>query len=178
MARMSDGDLGRIVLRILNDLPGGEGTLEQIAKKVPAFLASSPGDTDVPTENWRERLNNLKLNDNAPGNIFRDYSVFLAPGGQWRISPNGQSQLKKIAQGAPEAPAKTADSYIDSGEPREEVTSVGSDRGSSYEKRGMRLMWISSAAILAVILGGMGINMYLHRDAGKTPTDISSQTRR
>jgi hypothetical protein len=178
MARMSDSDLGRTVLRILNDLPGGEGTVEQIAKKVPAYLASNPVGADVPAENWKERLTNLKLNDSSSGNIFRDYCVFLAPSGQWRISPNGQSQLKKIAQGTSEPSAKISDSNLHSAKPREDVTPVISGGAQLYEKRGMRLMWISSAAILAVILGGMGINIYVHRDAGKTPTDVSSQTRR
>lgn len=46
-----------------------------------------------------------------------------------------------------------------------------------YEKRGMRIMWICSAGILLLIVGGMGLNMYLNPDAGKIPTDVSSQSR-
>ena len=52
------------------------------------------------------------------------------------------------------------------------------EQNRSYEKRGMRIMWICSAAILVLILGGMGLNMYLNPDAGKGPSDVSSQSRK
>jgi hypothetical protein len=54
---------------------------------------------------------------------------------------------------------------------------MSEDEDRAYEKRGTRIMWISSGAILLLILGAMGINMYLNPDGGKLPTDISSQSR-
>lgn len=55
---------------------------------------------------------------------------------------------------------------------------MSEEQDRAYEKRGTRIMWICSGAILLLILGGMGINMYLNPDAGKLPTDISSQSRK
>lgn len=43
-------------------------------------------------------------------------------------------------------------------------------------KREQRAMWIFSAIIVLLILGGMGANMLFHKDQGTT-TDISSQSR-
>jgi hypothetical protein len=44
------------------------------------------------------------------------------------------------------------------------------------DKREQRAMWIFSAIIVLLILGGMGANMLFHKDQG-TVTDISSQSR-
>jgi hypothetical protein len=46
------------------------------------------------------------------------------------------------------------------------------------DKREQRAMWIFSAAIVLLILGGMGLNMLFHHEqpAGGN-TDISSQSR-
>lgn len=44
------------------------------------------------------------------------------------------------------------------------------------DKREQRAMWIFSAIIVLLILGGMGANMLFHKDQGTT-TDISSQSR-
>jgi hypothetical protein len=44
------------------------------------------------------------------------------------------------------------------------------------DKREQRAMWIFSAVIVLLILGGMGANMLFHHDKG-TGTDISSQSR-
>jgi flagellar basal body-associated protein FliL len=44
------------------------------------------------------------------------------------------------------------------------------------DKREQRAMWIFSAIIVLLILGGMGANMLFHKDQGPT-TDISSQSR-
>ena len=51
------------------------------------------------------------------------------------------------------------------------------EQDQKFEKRGTRIMWICSAGILIFILGAMGLNMYFNPDAGKTPTDVSSQSR-
>jgi hypothetical protein len=46
------------------------------------------------------------------------------------------------------------------------------------DKREQRAMWIFSAAIVLLILGGMGVNMLFHRDQPAAEnTDISSQSR-
>jgi len=44
------------------------------------------------------------------------------------------------------------------------------------DKREQRAMWIFSAIIVLLILGGMCANMLFHKDQG-TATDISSQSR-
>jgi hypothetical protein len=54
---------------------------------------------------------------------------------------------------------------------------MSEEQDLEHEKRSMRLMWIFSAAIVLLILGGMGLDMYFHPDAGKSPTDISSQSK-
>ena len=51
------------------------------------------------------------------------------------------------------------------------------EQDRKFESRGTRIMWISSAVILLIILGGMGLNMYFNPDAGKGPSDVSSQSR-
>ena len=45
------------------------------------------------------------------------------------------------------------------------------------EKRELRMMLIFSAAIVLLILGGMGANMLFHHDPGTGATDLSSQSR-
>jgi hypothetical protein len=44
------------------------------------------------------------------------------------------------------------------------------------DKREQRAMWIFSAVIVLLIVGGMGANMLFHHDKG-AGTDISSQSR-
>jgi len=48
--------------------------------------------------------------------------------------------------------------------------------GAQRDKREQRAMWIFSAAIVLIILVGMGANMLFHHDKG-AGTDISSQSR-
>jgi flagellar basal body-associated protein FliL len=46
------------------------------------------------------------------------------------------------------------------------------------DRREQRMMWIFSAVIILMILGGMGANMLFHHETpGSEPTDISSQSR-
>jgi flagellar basal body-associated protein FliL len=54
---------------------------------------------------------------------------------------------------------------------------MSEEQDRQHEKRSMRLMWIFSGVIVLLILGGMGLDMYFHPDAGKSPTDISSQSK-
>jgi hypothetical protein len=53
------------------------------------------------------------------------------------------------------------------------------DDVAARDKREMRIMWVFSAAIVLVILGGMGANMIWghHDPATAPPSDISSQSR-
>jgi hypothetical protein len=44
---------------------------------------------------------------------------------------------------------------------------------TNTDKNDMRAMWIASAVIVLIILGGMGINMLIHHD---TSTDSMSAT--
>ena len=46
------------------------------------------------------------------------------------------------------------------------------------DKREMRMMWIFSAVIVLIILGGMGANMLFHHDTTSGATDLSSQSRK
>ncbi len=43
------------------------------------------------------------------------------------------------------------------------------------EKSGNLAMWITTAVIILVLVGGMGINYLMHRDTNTGPTDTSSQ---
>lgn len=45
------------------------------------------------------------------------------------------------------------------------------------EKSEMRIMWIVTAVIVLLLVGGMGINMLVHRDSGTNATEFSSQSR-
>jgi hypothetical protein len=45
------------------------------------------------------------------------------------------------------------------------------------DKREMRIMWIFSAVIVLMILGGMGANMLFHHDTSSDTLDLSSQSR-
>jgi hypothetical protein len=42
------------------------------------------------------------------------------------------------------------------------------------DKREMRLMWIASAVVVLIILGGMGINMLFHHDTNAAPETTQS----
>jgi flagellar basal body-associated protein FliL len=43
------------------------------------------------------------------------------------------------------------------------------------DKREMRMMWIATAVVVLVILGGMGINMLMHHDTNAaTPETTQS----
>ena len=41
------------------------------------------------------------------------------------------------------------------------------------DKREMRMMWIASAAVVLVILAGMGINMLMHHDTNAATPETS-----
>ena len=43
------------------------------------------------------------------------------------------------------------------------------------DKREMRMMWITSAAVVLVILGAMGINMLIHHGTSAATPEASSQ---
>jgi hypothetical protein len=45
------------------------------------------------------------------------------------------------------------------------------------QKSDMRGMLILSAAIVFLIVGGMGLNVLFHKDTATGPTDMSSQSR-
>jgi hypothetical protein len=59
----------------------------------------------------------------------------------------------------------------------QEDIAMTEEQDRKFENRGTRIMWISSAVILLIIVGGMGLNMYFNPDAGKGPSDMSSQSR-
>ncbi len=48
---------------------------------------------------------------------------------------------------------------------------------SKSEKKGQRIMWITTAGIVLLILGMMGANVLFHKDSSSGPTDISTQSR-
>jgi len=45
------------------------------------------------------------------------------------------------------------------------------------DKREMRMMWIFSAVIVLIIVGGMGANVLFHQDTSNAPSELSSQSR-
>jgi flagellar basal body-associated protein FliL len=42
------------------------------------------------------------------------------------------------------------------------------------EPENMRLMWVTVAVIVVLIVGGMGINMLVHHDTETRPTETSN----
>ncbi len=48
---------------------------------------------------------------------------------------------------------------------------------SSAEKRGTRIMWIGTGAIILLIVGMMGANMFFHKDPSSGSKEMSSQSR-
>jgi hypothetical protein len=44
------------------------------------------------------------------------------------------------------------------------------------DKREMRMMWIASAAVVLVILAGMGINMLMHHETSAATPESSNQS--
>ena len=49
--------------------------------------------------------------------------------------------------------------------------------GPNTENNDMRAMWIGTAVIVLLLLGGMGINMLIHHDTDTGSTEMSSQSR-
>ena len=103
MARTSETAIGIAVLRILAGSPNGEATVEQLAAKLPVQLAltaaaESKGDVAiVPDDNWRQRIDGLRLNEGAAGNIFRDNYLIRATRGEWRITPIGHKHVAALS---------------------------------------------------------------------------------
>ena len=58
--------------------------------------------------------------------------------------------------------------------PIKEETMTNRDE-QKIEKSGNLAMWITTAVIILVLVGGMGINYLMHRDTNTGPTDTSSQ---
>jgi flagellar basal body-associated protein FliL len=48
------------------------------------------------------------------------------------------------------------------------------DNSEQEARSDNRMMWISSIVILVIILGGMGINMFIHQDSSANPVTTSS----
>jgi len=57
------------------------------------------------------------------------------------------------------------------------MTDHDDQEAQQREKGEMRMMWIGTAAMVAVILALMGYNMWAHPNAGADPTELSSQSR-
>jgi hypothetical protein len=47
----------------------------------------------------------------------------------------------------------------------------------THEKSEMRMMWIGTVTIVALIVALMGYNMWAHPDAGNNSSELSSQSR-
>ncbi len=48
------------------------------------------------------------------------------------------------------------------------------DNAANEARSDNRMMWISTAVIVLIIVGGMGINMLIHHDTGTNPVETSS----
>ena len=54
---------------------------------------------------------------------------------------------------------------------------MADENESNSEKRGTRMMWIATAAIILLIVGMMGANVLFNKDTGSGSKDMSSQSR-
>ena len=77
MTKITEPQIGKAVLKILADRPGGTATIEQLKKALPDFVDLTdedrkPSETRRGEEMWEQQLRNLVSHRDAEGNIIAE----------------------------------------------------------------------------------------------------------
>lgn len=77
MARTTEAEIGKAVLRILKDQPNGEASIPRLKRELPDYIKLTPEDcAPSPTrkneEVWEQQVRNLVSHRNTPGNIIAE----------------------------------------------------------------------------------------------------------
>lgn len=84
MARVSETDVAKAVVKYLSGQPGKTATIYQIKKALPGFLNLSAddrqqSDTRPNEELWEQQVRNIVSHRNTPGNFVCDGRLVYIP---------------------------------------------------------------------------------------------------
>lgn len=74
MARTTEAEIGKAVLRILKDQPNGEASIPRLKRALPSYIELTPEDcAPSPTrkneEVWEQQVRNLVSHRNTPATL-------------------------------------------------------------------------------------------------------------
>jgi len=97
MARTTEGQIGRAVLRILNDQPNGEASVPRLKRELPNYINLTTEDraasqTRNGEEIWEQQVRNLVSHRGTEGNIIADGLATYRP--RWlKITDAGRRRI-------------------------------------------------------------------------------------
>lgn len=97
MARTTEAQIGKAVLRILNDQATGEASIPRLKRELPKYLNLTPEDrapspTRANEEVWEQQVRNLVSHRNTPGNIIAEGYAQYRP--RWlKITDSGRRRV-------------------------------------------------------------------------------------
>jgi hypothetical protein len=98
--RTTEAEIAVAVLRILEESPDGEATIEQIKKQIPDYITLTEGDLQ-PSQTrsgealWEQIVRNIVSHAGTAGNIITEGYADHRPG-KLRITEAGRSQLRRL----------------------------------------------------------------------------------
>ena len=86
MARISEAEIARAVLKILDSEPSGEATIHRVKELIPQYVTLSAEDrtqsvTRPNEELWEQQVRNITSHKQTAGNVIYDGYVEAIPGG-------------------------------------------------------------------------------------------------
>jgi len=99
MAKTSEPELGRAVMRFLATRPDYQATMRVLIKRVPGHITLTPEDLEPSGKRpgeamWEQRVRNLKSHDTTEGNVLAEGYVDRPKRGHYRLTKAGLAHLK------------------------------------------------------------------------------------
>jgi hypothetical protein len=97
--RVSETDVARAVMRVLEHEPDGEAAIGTIVRKLPDYLMLSDEDrADSPTRKgeaiWEQQVRNITSHKDASGNLIHDGYLAVVKGGL-KLTDSGKRKLTR-----------------------------------------------------------------------------------
>lgn len=99
MAKTSEPELGRAVMRFLKTRPGHQATMRVIIKRLSSHITLTSEDLEPSGKRlgeamWEQRVRNLKSHSATPGNVIAEGYVERPSRGNYRLTASGALHLK------------------------------------------------------------------------------------
>jgi hypothetical protein len=98
--RVTEDDVAKAALRVLNDCPNGEASIQTLVREIPKHLTLSaddqaPSKTRRGEELWEQQIRNITSHHKSPGNYIAEGYIDRVKGGL-RITASGKLHVKTL----------------------------------------------------------------------------------